>query len=334
MMPSTTRRNIGIAIVIFVILVCIGWLWSIKSNYRISDDADLPTVQIGYLPIYVDLPLFVAVGEGYFEDEGIHVELSRFAASTEIKDALLSGQVDIGASIAYSVALTVESRDPGQLRIFLIDSENKEGYLSSIVVPDNSPIKEVKDLEGKNVGSFPGPTAVTFFKMVLESYNIDITKVNIVEMPISLHLKALEAGTVDALFTYEPTGTQAVLDHNAIKLLPGAVERTVIDPWQGGVWVVSSRFDKSNSVVVDKVVKAIYRAVLDIKTNPNKAKLWLQQYTAIRKDVALATPNIPFTPPDQADLEAFQRHADILFDKGIISRKINAYGMIRNAALK
>ena len=59
--------------------------------------------------IYVDLPLFVAEEEGFFKRHGVETELVRFAASPEIGTALTTGGVNVGASIAFSVALSNES---------------------------------------------------------------------------------------------------------------------------------------------------------------------------------------------------------------------------------
>src|SRR5256885_268598 len=88
-------------------------------------------VSIGYLPIYVDLPLFVAKDQGFFDKRGVKVELKRFASSPEIGTALVTGDVQVGASIAYSVVLSIESRDSGKLKVFIVDSETPENYLSS-----------------------------------------------------------------------------------------------------------------------------------------------------------------------------------------------------------
>lgn len=282
-------------------------------------------IHIGYLPIYVDLPLFVAKDQGFFEKRGLKVELKRFASSPEIGTALVSGDLQVGSSIAYSVVLSTESRDPGKLRVFIVDSETPENYLSSFVVLASSGIKNIADLKGKKLASFPGPTAVTFCKMVLEKFGLNpITDLQLVELDVSSHLAALESKTVDALFTYEPTGTQAVLEKGAVKILPGAVESQIINPWQAGVWVVTDEFAKKHPDDSRQVILALYEAIDFIRAYPSEAKNALTNYTSIKPSVAQATPNIPFAKLGEVDLAAFQKHADILQERGIISKKIEA----------
>jgi NitT/TauT family transport system substrate-binding protein len=286
-------------------------------------------VNIGYLPIYVDLPLFVAKDQGFFDKRGVKVELKRFASSPEIGTALVSGDVQVGASIAYSVVLSTESRDPGKLKVFIVDSETPENYLSSFVVLTNSGIKTIADLKGKKLASFPGPTAVTFCKMVLEKFGLNpSTDLQFVELEVGSHLAALESKTVDALFTYEPTATQAVLEKGAVKILPGAVESQIINPWQAGVWVVSDEFAKKNSGDSRKVMLALYDAIDFIRANPSAAKNALTNYTSIKTSVAQATPNIPFAKLGEVDMSAFQKHADILHERGIISKRIEAAALL------
>jgi NitT/TauT family transport system substrate-binding protein len=48
-------------------------------------------VKIGYLPLTISLPTFVAVEKGLFEQEGVKVELVPFESGTMIMDALMTG---------------------------------------------------------------------------------------------------------------------------------------------------------------------------------------------------------------------------------------------------
>jgi len=286
-------------------------------------------VKIAYLPIYSDLPLFVAQERGFFAARGVKVELVRFAASADMATALLEGAADAGASVAYSVVLAKESRDPGRLKIFMADSETRKGYLTSLVVRGGSPIKTVAGLKGKTLASFPGPTAVTFCKLVLAKHGLDPDKdVRLVELELGSHLQALESGRVDALFTYEPVGTQAVLEKGAVKLLPAAVETDVLDPWQAGVWVVSDRFLSSRPADAARVIAALSDAVDFARAQPKEAKEALGAYTHISAAVARATPDIPVTRLGEMDLAALQKQTDILFEKGVVSKRLRADSLL------
>ena len=308
------------------------FLLLVLSSYSLIANAQEDTkskVRIGYLPIYVELPLFVAKENGFFDKRGVQVELERFASSPDLGKAFDAGDVQVGASIAYSVALQTEIKNPDKFKAFIVDSETPENYLSSIVVLKTSNIKSVQDLRGKKLASFPGPTAVTFLKLVLEKFGLNPERdVDIKELEIGSHIAALQKGEVDALFTYEPTGTQAVMQANAVKILPGAVESNVINPWQAGIWIINNKFASENPDRTRKIILALYDAIDYIRLHPEQSKSALLKFTNISEDVANATPNIPFAKIDEVNFDAFQKHADILSQRGVISQKVEARKII------
>lgn len=306
-------------IIVSVLLLIILFIFSVwRPWYEIKKEE----INVAYLPIYVDLPLFVAVEEGFFERRNVNVKLIRFQSSPDMASALVSNEVDAVASIATSSALAVESRDPGKYKIFVVDAETPENPLSSLVVSSISNIDNPSELRGKLVASFPGPTASLFAPLAFKEYGLEKGDYNIQELQIGSHITALETGKVDAIVTYEPTATQAVLKYGARKIVSGFIEKNVIDPWQAGIWIVSSNFIKNNKEMSESFVLAIYDAIDFIRNNPDRAKESLSRYTTIDVDIANETPNIPFTKVWEADLVTLQKHSDMLTKEGILKKEI------------
>jgi len=302
-------------LVLFILFLFSVW----RPWYEVKKDE----INVGYLPIYVDLPLFVAVEEGFFENRDIKVKLIRYQSSPDMASALVSNDVDAVASIATSSALAVESRDPGKFKIFVVDAETPENPLSSLVISSKSNINNPSELKGKLVASFPGPTASLFAPLAFEKYGLKKDDYDIQELQIGSHITALETGKVDALVTYEPTATQAVIKYGAKKLVSGFIEKNVISPWQAGIWIISSSFLKDNKDMSESFVLAIYDAIDFIRNNPDKAKESLSRYTKIDIDIANKTPTIPFTKVWEVDLVTLQKHSDLLTEEGILKKEID-----------
>lgn len=310
------------------ILIAIMAAAFLAFYFSFSSRSSPTTVRVAYLPIYVDLPLFVAVEEGFFEKRGLDVRLTRFENSPMMGTALVNGDVDAVASIASSVAFTIESRDPSRFKVFIVDAENKTNYLSALVAMPDSAIEDVSDLKGKRVGIFPGPTAGTFFRIVFKQNGLDPNlDMTIVELAPGVHVESLVNGQVDALATYEPMATQAVVQHGAVKVLPGAIE-SEIDPWQAGSWLISTKLLKENPQTARAFIDACYEAVDFMREHPDESKAHLQNYTGIDLDVAAKTPTIPFTKVGEVDLDAYQKHADILQEAGVLSKRIDTAGLL------
>jgi len=319
----TSLRNtfVGVSVVVSVLL-CLAW-W---RPWYVPPVPNL--IRVGYLPIYVDLPLFVALEEDFFSDQKVLVEPVRFQSSPDMGVALALDRIDAAASIATSSALGVETRDPGVFKIFLVDAETASEYLSSLLVASSSEVVSVSELKSKVIGSFSGPTAKLFGPLALEALGLARGDYEISEMPIGSHISALETGRVDAVITYEPTATQAVAKYGSRKLVPRLVESNVIDPWQAGIWIISTKFIDRDPDLSIRFSHAIYNAVEFIRRNPDRAKESLSPFTTIDLDVAHDTPNIPFTKVWEADLVTLQRHADMLAEEGMIQRKVEIPDLI------
>lgn len=301
-------------------------LWPGNGQGQATVDA-ARTVKVGYLPIMGGggLPLFTAVDRGFFEREGLKVEMVRMESSPALATAAVRGDIDVVGSFAYASALTTESRDPGVVKVFMIDECTPTENLSAMVALPKSGIKRVEDLRGKRVGSFPGPNAMTFFGLVMQKHGLDPKKdVTVVELPAGLHLQALASGQVDALDTYEPMATEAVLDLGAVKYFRGAIETDVVQPWQAGVCALPKKLLDERPEVAKKVIRAMYAALDYTRQHPDEAKKSLPKFTAIEQRVAAVVPVMGVKKLDEFDRVAFQRHADILTETKLLDRKLDA----------
>ena len=118
-------------------------------------------VKIGYLRFQISLPTFVAAEKGLFEQEGLKVELTPFESGTLIISALMAGRIDANCCSAITGFWFAEQATPGQSKIFLAygtPSLKNPSFVA--IVKKDSPIKELKDLKGKRVGTYPGASSV------------------------------------------------------------------------------------------------------------------------------------------------------------------------------
>jgi len=55
------------------------------SSYSVEE------IHIGYLPVSMSLPTFVALERGYFGEQGLSAKATQFVSGTLIMDALITG---------------------------------------------------------------------------------------------------------------------------------------------------------------------------------------------------------------------------------------------------
>src|SRR3990172_12028000 len=75
-----------------------------------SQAQQLAGLKVGYIPIVSCLPLYAAVDNGYFEQEGLKVEISPMAGGQVAIPAIVGGSLDLGFSAYFAV---FSARDAG-----------------------------------------------------------------------------------------------------------------------------------------------------------------------------------------------------------------------------
>ncbi|WP_075618631.1 ABC transporter substrate-binding protein [Paenisporosarcina indica] len=170
-------------------------------------------------------PLFLAKEKGFFEKNGVDVELSIVEGLGERKAALAGGKID-GMATALDVQVTLAGGDiPVQVVWLLDDSYGGDG----ILVKDG--INEVKDLKGKKVAFEVGSTSQMLAVTVLEQGGLTEDDVTVVQMSAGDAGAAFAAGKVDAAVTWEPWLTKGAQANGKVLLttkdLPGIIVDTV-----------------------------------------------------------------------------------------------------------
>ncbi|MEX0278887.1 MAG: ABC transporter substrate-binding protein, partial [Ruegeria sp.] len=93
-------------------------------------------------------PVFVAIGEGYFADEGLNVTVEAINGSGAVLQALSAGQAHFGRP-GPGPLIAARSRDVDAVHIYNVAARSNFG----IAVPEDSEIQSVEELRGKVIGT-------------------------------------------------------------------------------------------------------------------------------------------------------------------------------------
>lgn len=288
-------------------------------------------VKIGYLPINVDLPLFVALEKGYFTEQNLTVKAIKFSSSNLMIEALVRGDIDAAASVASPTAYLAESKQQGSIKIFgyNANSNTADNHLSAILVKKNSSIDSVEQLKNKKVGTFPGTLAYSFTQIVLRNHGIDESEVQINQIESQLHLQALESGAIDALFTYEPTPTIGNLKNITKEIYTAPFESEIIHPWPSGAFVLSGKIWENDKETSAKIIRAFYKAFNEVNREKAKANVYLSKYTGIEESIAQKVPVVDFWTACDIDELKIEEMQEIFLQNNITDKKINHKEAIR-----
>jgi NitT/TauT family transport system substrate-binding protein len=301
MKTNVTKKN-AIGFVILIVLIAITFL-------LIPGEKEEP-VKIGYLQITGSHLLFIANNEGFFEEQGIDVELIRMQSSNQLAEALLRGDIDVSVEMSAVPILKISEEDPNSIKIFLISKIYIEDNFDAIIVDKESEILTLKDLENKKIATFPGSTASTLLKQFLESKDIDISTITFVPMPPPTHLSALSGGSVDAVHAYEPTISIAESGDVARKIY-GSVYSEQINPSPQGVATISERFITENPDLANRIVEIFLEASTYLKENVDDSREILLQEMGLTEEV-VAKLNFYERSLDEEAINSFKEYVALL----------------------
>src|SRR5512139_3841048 len=248
-------------------------------------------VRIGYLRLTISLPTFVAAEKGLFEQEGLKVELTPFESGTLIVSALIAGRIDANCSSATTGYWFAEQSTPGQFKIFLgYGTPSRKNPTFVAIVKKDSPIKDLKDLKGKRVGTFPGASSVELGKAIIRT-QMDPEGVIFQEVPPTILISALAAGQIDAFFAPEPMGMIAISQGIGRHLVEEPLGLLGLERgFAGAAFGFSAQFMKQSPMLARKVKAVYYNAVELMDKDRNAVRPLLQKYTGLSESIAMKIP--------------------------------------------
>ncbi len=281
-------------------------------------------VRIGYLRIVTSLPTFVAAEKGLFEQAGLKVELTPFESGTLIISALVAGRIDANCSSAITGFWFAEQSVPDQFKIFLTyGTPSRKNPTFVAIVKKDSPLKDLKDLKGKRVGTFPGASSVELAKAIIRT-QMDPEGVIFQEVPPTILISALAAGQIDAFFAPEPTGMIAISQGIGRHLVAEPLGLLGLEKgFAGAGFGFSAQFIKQNPILAKKLKSVYYKAVDLIDKDRNAVRPLLPKYTGLSETIAMKIPLQSWMKVETLDKEATQQYFDLLYKEGAYKKKVD-----------
>ncbi|MFU7529313.1 ABC transporter substrate-binding protein [Qipengyuania sp. ASV99] len=263
---------------LLVLLTIIGGVYWVAQ----SDPTDRDPIKVAYLPIGAGLPIFVAEEQGFFDEQGLSVDLIEFKTSNDIAAAGLSGRVDVIGTGATNAMLDANSNANGQFRLFLANNYVKraDGQSTDFVIArSDSNVENYADFKGRTVAIFPGSVGEVFLAAVSPKLGLEPDEVETVAMPPAQWLPSLQSGSIDGVFgAVEPFAT-FILDEGVGEIIvDGYYAELMPDVPASGAWFISQKLTEDEE---RRFYAAIQKAVRFIATDEVAARQALAGYTAI-----------------------------------------------------
>jgi NitT/TauT family transport system substrate-binding protein len=279
-----------------------------------------PDLNVAVVPALDSAGFFVALYDGLFTKEGLHVNFTPAISSETVISGQVKGQYDItgGNYVSY---IQAQAAGQANLDIFAEGSVMEPGSQGIYVMPD-SPIKSLADLKDKTIAiNAPKNILYLLTSSVLTEQGISPGSVKFVtSIPFPAMPAALKAGEIDAAVLPEPFASIAEQADGAVPLVDLDQGATTSFPVEGYVvtkqWAQKyphtlAAFDKAleeGQQIADSDRAAVEQAMEDLPMKPVPL--------GVSKQIAavMALDNYPFItgPVGSVDKVQLQRVVDVM----------------------
>ncbi len=210
---------------------------------------------------------YLARDRGWFREAGLDVTIDQGEGSAATITRVMAGTYDAGFGDQNAIIQQAANR-PGEQPLMVYQIYNKAPF--AVLVRTESPIRDLKDLEGRSLGGPAGSSALLMWPLLARLNGIDVSRVRIVNMSPTLQEPMLIRGQVDAVTAFSLTSHPNIV---GLGLNPDRDFRWFlfadygIEAYSNGV-MVSQRLARNNPAAVRGLVAAINRAMLEIAANP------------------------------------------------------------------
>ncbi len=267
---GSKKKILIIVIILFVILLVIGTSsYYKKDTLQIDVGYQSVTSQTWGALIIKNKNIFTKKLQEKYPDKKVKVIWHDEISGAVINTNMISNKIQIGFMGDMPLILNMSKSatlDDYESSLIAFDGKGESGKNQSILVPKNSEIKEISDLEGKVISTPIGSSAHYMLMKVLEKYDL-LDKVEIVHQDVALASQLLKTKKTDAFAIWAPYPNFLVNEGSAEILAEGT--ESEID-YLAGV-IVNNNWAKENKDIVQLFIDSLEEAHKFIKENPKEA---------------------------------------------------------------
>jgi NitT/TauT family transport system substrate-binding protein len=279
---------------------------------------------IGALPIVDDAPLFLAIKNGYFKQQGLTVTTQIIPQSTLAIPDMLHGTVDIIGTGNYVSFFEGQSKGAFNIKVLAAGSVCAKNNFSVLALP-KSGIKGPAGLAGKTIAvNLTNNIQTLLTNAELKANGVNPASVKYVVVPFPNMAAALKAGQVDAVSVVEPFLTGTEQSDGAVPVMSECTGSLAAFPLGG--YFATAAWAARYPHTAHAFQVAIGKAQTYANTHPAAVRAILPTYTKI-STAAAPHINLGLFPPTMNPAQ-LQRVADLMLAGGLLKSRLEVQPLL------
>jgi len=245
-------------------LAGLALIGALMSTTAFAQDLTKVTVRLAFIAGGIDAPFFVAKSKGYFEAEGLDVEIIDGTGSTDTIQAVGNGSVQLGnAGLGALAQASAQAKFDNITAVFGLVQKDP----SSIISLKGSGIASPKDIEGKRFATEAGNFSDGMIGAWAAVNGVDLDKVELIVT--DNYMQALLKGDADFINAWANPDGDKVAAFSEIE--PPMLFADYGVNLLGSSVIVRKDWLAENEEAVKGYLRAITKAHADVQANPEEA---------------------------------------------------------------
>ncbi len=320
-----------ITLITCLVIIIIAFIfYNFWINKESSNLTKVKVAEVTHSVFYA--PQYVALEEGYFEDEGLDIELTLTSGANNVMAAVLSEDADIGLSGSEATIYVYNKGEKDYIKTFA-QLTQKDG--SFLVARKDIQNFTVEDLKGQYViGGRQGGMPEMTLEYALKQNNIDPKNDLTIDTSIDFASMAgaFIGGTGDFVALFEPQATQIVNQGYGYKV---AQLGTLTDNVPYTAYNARSSYIEENPEIIKGFTRAIQRGLdfIHEKSSDEITTAIMNQfpdtsYNDLKTAVESYLDNDTWPKTTEFTKESFDHLQDIVIEAGFLDKKVSYNDLI------
>ena len=318
--------------ILSILLVCVLLLCGCSTNNNNGNSNELKELDVvlDWYPNALHAFMYVAIEKGYYEEEGLKVNIQFPSNSNDAISLVAAGQADIGLYYQQDV---IQARTKQNVPVKSIGAV-MQGPLNIVLSLEEKNITTAEDLVGKTIGYAGTELSEALIRSIMNDVGADYSDVTMIDVGFDL-MSSMTTGNVDATIGCLVNHEVPQMEEEGFSVNWFDLDEYGVPTYYEGVFLANDDAIQNDSETLKAFLRASAKGFADMKANPEEALQILLanqneenfplSETVERKSVEVLLPMMETADAaflSQSD-ECWQENIDWMLEQGLISETVD-----------
>ncbi len=260
------KRLLSLILALSLLLLCgCGAAGTNESEDTAEDLKDLDVV-LDWYPNALHAFLYVAIDKGYYEEEGLKVNIRFPSNANDAISLVAAGQADIGLYYQQDV---IQARAGQNVPVKSIGAV-VQGPLNIVLSLEEKNITKPEDLVGKTIGYAGTELSEALVRSIMEYAGADYSDVTMVDVGFDL-MSSMTTGNVDATIGCLVNHEVPQMEEEGFQVNWFDLDDYGVPTYYEGIFLANDEMIANDSDTLAAFLRASARGFADMKADPEAA---------------------------------------------------------------